>query len=393
MITAPVQIADCQAVLVTTENRVAALCQHENINKWSYDKPFRSPEEKFYIQGEPIAQTRARRRAALKAADYGLHVHTYRYPSQAVTALKQGIDWEYLMPRGDAYGEPWRLGDFDLYNSEEAPWFNLIISGQTSGAKGDTIHLAMGNVDFLWLWENMSTFASLDRTRTYVGVILIPLSGGQAHFYRICPIEDFDDKKLNFTITSELSLGKYKAVPAMVRYDSAPTGPATLVPELQAIGGENFPGVWIPLPTSGIEGGAGSQLGDEGVFEVTSVAQNDPTKFITVGLQSGSVNWVENYDGSWTGTVKAVIKVSYSASALRSPLTECYMECVASNGNTVTKTFTLTKGSSTNVDMGTFTLHSVTEPKEIDEAPLNYELRVKLDGVQYTKKGTVYIRQ
>ena len=390
-ITATVWVADCQAVLVTSENWVGSICTHQNINKWSYNKPFRDPAISFWRPGDTIAQTRARRRAALKAADYGLKVLIYNTPAAAVADLKNGIEWEYLRPRGGDYGETWRLEDFDMYDHDTQPWFKLEVSGQASGATGDVIHFAMENMDLSWLWENMSSFSNLNKTMTYVGIFLIPQSG-QSMFYRICPIEDFtDNKQLNLPITSALPLGKYKAVPGVVQYQTAPTGSASLTPELQAIGGENFPGKWIPLPTTSVPQSGGSGSTDTGSFEVSNVSQNDPTKYLSVELASGSVQWTENYDGSWTGQITSSVKISYSASALRSPLSG-YLEYpgAGSNGSPITKSFSVAKGSSVTVNMGTITLNSVTEPKEPDQATVEYELSVKLDGVTYRKTG--YIR-
>lgn len=382
---AQVSISDCRAVLVADTNSVAALCRHANINRWSYDKPFRFNSYGFWEPGDSVADVRGKRRAALKEADYGLGVKIHNHASIAVQSLKEGLEWEYLAPRGGAFGEPYRLADFDMYYSETAPWFDMAISGPDKGASGDVIRFAMSNLDLNWLWENMSSFSALNKAQTFVGLLIIPKGSGQSMFYRICPMSDFsDNKQLNFTIPSGMPLGEYNAYPCVVQLHTPPMGADAMRTELIPIGAvdSTLDGQWIPLPTN------------EAVFEVTETAQNDPTSLLSVNVASGTVEWTQDNSGMWIGYVTSGIAISYDPDAAISPLGSCTISYTDNNGIAlVTRSFAISKGETVNINMGTVTLQSVTEPKDIGIATLRYEMNVTVGIHTYKRIGYIQIGQ
>ena len=81
------------------------MCTHTSINKWSKWKPIR------YNTVSGITAT------ILSNANFGL------VPASTSTnyAAIAGVKWAYNKPRGGAYDEPFRIGDFRNYNHEALP--------------------------------------------------------------------------------------------------------------------------------------------------------------------------------------------------------------------------------------------------------------------------------
>ena len=81
-------------------NDVGTLCESTKINKWSKWKPIRLNKVTGITESD------------LVSVDYGLMPMT----SSTNYAIVVGSKWAYNQPRGGAYYEPYRLGDFRNYD-------------------------------------------------------------------------------------------------------------------------------------------------------------------------------------------------------------------------------------------------------------------------------------
>lgn len=110
-----VPVSDIQKALCTTADKASKLCMHDSIEWWSYYKPIRA--QKF-----GTIPKQAREEMFYKAND-GFIIPVFDSPKYAVEALENGnADWVYEKPRGGR-AEPFRLSDFDGYNSAATNWF------------------------------------------------------------------------------------------------------------------------------------------------------------------------------------------------------------------------------------------------------------------------------
>lgn len=116
---------------------LSALCGSSKINKWAKYKPVRYN----FTANRPTYWW--------KAVDgmCGLSVATYQVSqmSSVMTAIENGITWEYLPPRGGT-AEPYRLNDFAGYNTDAMfPLHEPIIPG--------TIYATSGTMQVNTDWE------------------------------------------------------------------------------------------------------------------------------------------------------------------------------------------------------------------------------------------------
>ena len=154
---------DVRAILGAANNTWSHLCSHANINKWSRWKPIRSSKT------EPLTE------ADLIAANCGLD----RDPQTQVIYYRQ--------PRGGAYSEYFRIGDFRGYNSLATPPVTvqvIEVSGHQSGVimtsppfvlvKGDDYTIAFklfpGDIDPSWINPETSRIKNTDVDGGYGGV-------------------------------------------------------------------------------------------------------------------------------------------------------------------------------------------------------------------------------
>lgn len=116
VITRPIGVATVANVLGSGNAQIGALCVHQNINKWSRFKPFRSTAKGY--------TTKALREAALQAVNFGLSCTPYQPATglDLLTWLEVTQNWDYNKPRGYTYTEFCRLEDFEGYaHTEIAP--------------------------------------------------------------------------------------------------------------------------------------------------------------------------------------------------------------------------------------------------------------------------------
>lgn len=100
-----------KSTLGAATNDVGSLCIHPNINKWSRWKPVRSSKVTGLIETD------------LENAQFG-----FDFPAAinaGVSILSQ--NWVYDKPRGLAYNEGYRLGDFRNYNHQAGIPFTISI--------------------------------------------------------------------------------------------------------------------------------------------------------------------------------------------------------------------------------------------------------------------------
>ena len=104
---------------------VGTLCTHPNVNKWSKWKPIRSSK----LEGITLSD--------LVAVNYGLNIVQYGSVTSVVSAygINGGL-WAYLMPRGGAVDEPYRIGDFRNYDHSAPPFVGSAAVTRTVNKNG-----------------------------------------------------------------------------------------------------------------------------------------------------------------------------------------------------------------------------------------------------------------
>lgn len=115
---APVGIGDIQQAIGLSSGDLKTLCSSDTIKKWTKYHPFRDATIGY--------GTAALNQAAAKAHDFGMVSKRSQFTisqlcSKSITALYNEAqdsrgEWIYLKPRGLAYGEAYRTGDFAWYN-------------------------------------------------------------------------------------------------------------------------------------------------------------------------------------------------------------------------------------------------------------------------------------
>lgn len=100
-----------RTALGESTNDIGTLCRSTNINKWSKWKPIRADNVTGIDTG------------ILAGATYGLNISSYGSVASVVSAygINGGL-WAYLMPRGGAVDEPYRIGDFRNYDHSSPPF-------------------------------------------------------------------------------------------------------------------------------------------------------------------------------------------------------------------------------------------------------------------------------
>jgi len=154
---------DVRAILGAASNTWSHLCSHANINKWSRWKPVRSSKTETLTETDLIAA----------------HCGLDRDPQTQVIY--------YLQPRGGAYGEPFRIGDFRGYNSLATPPVTVEIVGVRSYPSGSVAYtppyqltrgddyailfkLSPGDIDPTWINPETSRVKNTDTDGGYGGI-------------------------------------------------------------------------------------------------------------------------------------------------------------------------------------------------------------------------------
>lgn len=165
--------------LGTSSRDVGTLCTHPNINKWSKWKPVR------HSTVSPLTE------AELKAVNYGLFLPT----AISVTQIPIIGKVSYQKPRGGAYNEAYRLGDFRNYamgatiplgtNSSNNDIRFKVYKGGSINPKYENFSLytaanVIGGIDFTDLYGDLGTL--------YLGVLL-QNNGDSEWFTNDAPIE------------------------------------------------------------------------------------------------------------------------------------------------------------------------------------------------------------
>lgn len=137
-LTVPITTTKVAQTLGTSSHDVATLCEHENINKWSKQKPIRYNS----ITGLTEEQ--------MSAANFGFPLVNYMYPlaEDALDNAKVNTAWTYNKPRNGI--DPHRLGDFRNYNhnAKQPFYINIYATDGIVNTLSPKIYAACGrNVD------------------------------------------------------------------------------------------------------------------------------------------------------------------------------------------------------------------------------------------------------
>ena len=149
---------------------VGTLCTHPNINKWSRWKPIRMNKQ-IGITIDDIQNSRG----GLDFIEFNTLVDLLNFYRG-----NEGYSFVYLKPRGDAYNEFYRIGDFRNYDHTAFRWY--ILGGKrdiyfTSDPVAQIFLQSEGvNPDYNLNWASVSM---LDH---YYGAFFVP-SGSSANIY------------------------------------------------------------------------------------------------------------------------------------------------------------------------------------------------------------------
>ena len=105
-------VADLQAVLGTSEYRQSYLCTHANINKWAWYKPIRLNKQQRITESDRSSVAYGLVITRNTKAEQILKNTSLMTEANFADACSATYEWTYNRPRGGAYNEPYRLGDF-----------------------------------------------------------------------------------------------------------------------------------------------------------------------------------------------------------------------------------------------------------------------------------------
>lgn len=110
-----ISVSMVKSAIWSGSNNVGTLCSHQNINRWSKWKPVR------FNKLEGLTEL------DYKTASHGMSIPMYTNIQDLVSYYRTNpvIIWEYNRPRGGAYNEFFRLGDFRRYGHEAYKFYNL----------------------------------------------------------------------------------------------------------------------------------------------------------------------------------------------------------------------------------------------------------------------------
>lgn len=114
-----ISIGAVKTALGSSSNNLRDLCTHPNINRWSRWKPIRSPKIDGITEADIIA------------AKSGLIVPSVSGYANIVSYYRNnpGFTFPYNKPRGGAYNEYYRLGDFRNYDKDAEIFYDVVVPG------------------------------------------------------------------------------------------------------------------------------------------------------------------------------------------------------------------------------------------------------------------------
>lgn len=114
-----VSVSLVRSTLGASTNDVGLLCTHPNINRWSKWKPIRSNKLDGITESDIIS------------AKSGLVVPSVSGYANIVSYYRNnpGFTFPYNKPRGGAYNEYYRLGDFRNYDKDAEIFYDVVVPG------------------------------------------------------------------------------------------------------------------------------------------------------------------------------------------------------------------------------------------------------------------------
>lgn len=114
-----INVSAVKTALSASSNKLSDLCKHPNINRWSRWKPIRSPKIDGITEADIIS------------AKSGLVVPSVSGYANIVSYYRNnpGFTFPYNKPRGGAYNEYYRLGDFRNYDKDAEIFYDVVVPG------------------------------------------------------------------------------------------------------------------------------------------------------------------------------------------------------------------------------------------------------------------------
>lgn len=358
-ITAPVNADEPYKVLGVSPTKgydIGTICHngHNKVNKWSPRKPIHYPR-----------MLRTLTDAEFKGRDCGLIVAQYGNVTEAFNAVLNGCDWGYTPPTG-GMESPYRLTDFNGYDHNTERWSQLEIkSDEKKLVRFDGMESGLEMVR-QWIGSLAELFGG---SGGYACLMVFRQSGGSQLLYVMGELNGFDwEKNLHMSyerLVEVIGSGDVYVIPAIA---SSLTPSPGEYPALYQ--GDGWNGNLIPLPSEKVQ-----------VYVKTEEEQKVyPHEVgVTATYVSGSVLWTEQ-GAEWVGTGSLTVRVSNNGTVKRSVSLRCFydqshteeLSCTTQGGSLKRE---LAAGGSVLLAF-TFSHATPLQPKEVDQAPVNYRLEV-----------------
>ena len=186
-----ISISQVKNTLNAYTTKLSELCTYNTINKWSYKKPLDINKNKIDD-------------ADIYKADCGFDFNNITTTKIAEVIKNAGkFTWAYKRPKNC-----YRLGDFDGYNHNEAPWFQCEFqNGSTSITQSTSYNLTISFTGDMTKITQLSTFKTLD--------FCLLLWGTETKLYKCATMEDMMDLTKVSITANLLYAGSYSIVPVL----------------------------------------------------------------------------------------------------------------------------------------------------------------------------------
>ena len=192
-----ISISQVKKTLNAYTTKLSELCTYNTINKWSYKKPLDINKNKIDD-------------ADIYKADCGFDFNNITTTKIAEVIKNAGkFTWAYQRPTCC-----YRLGDFDGYNHNEAPWFQCEFqNGSTSITQSTSYNLTISFTGDMTKITQLSTFKTLD--------FCLLLWGTETKLYKCATMVDMMDLTKVSITANVLYPGVYSIVPVLVNSTTA----------------------------------------------------------------------------------------------------------------------------------------------------------------------------
>lgn len=191
--TTGISISAVKAALGASSNKLSDLCKHPNINRWSKWKPIRSGKLDGITEADIIS------------AKSGLVVPSVNGYANIVSYYRNnpGFTFPYNKPRGGAYNEYYRLGDFRNYDKDAEIFYDVVVPGYIfTSLVNIRLYTYLPDVpgSDLERWINWDFLGLGD---LYFGVILTLKNSNTpiAVYFSEDPVSDIDDLLIQHYLT------------------------------------------------------------------------------------------------------------------------------------------------------------------------------------------------